>query len=57
MIAKNMPYSATLSALTARKGSAFPAMMPQAVPTARPEQLTGSRRRYSMDSECRAGQW
>ena len=34
MIAKNMPYSATLSALTARKGSAFPAMMPQAVPTA-----------------------
>ena len=34
MIAKNMPYKATLSALTARKGSAFPAMMPQAVPPA-----------------------
>ena len=34
MMAKNMPYRATLSALTARSGSAFPAKMPQAVPPA-----------------------
>ena len=34
MMAKNMPYKATLSALTARRGNAFPAMMPQAVPPA-----------------------
>ena len=36
MIAKNMPYSATLSALTTRSGSALPAIMPSAVPTAHP---------------------
>ena len=34
MIAKNIPYSATLSALTMRSGSALPARMPSAVPPA-----------------------
>ena len=34
MIAKNIPYSATLSALTTRSGSALPAIMPSAVPMA-----------------------
>ena len=32
MIARNMPYSATLKALTARSGSRFPAIIPRAVP-------------------------
>ena len=34
MMAKNIPYSATLRALTARSGRALPARMPRAVPQA-----------------------
>ena len=33
MMARNMPYRATLRALTTRTGSRLPAMMPSAVPT------------------------
>ncbi len=34
MMARNMPYSATLRALTSRPGSRLPMMIPRAVPTA-----------------------
>ena len=33
-MARNIPYKATLKALTRRSGSRFPAMAPRAVPTA-----------------------
>ena len=40
IIARNMPNSATLRALTMRSGKALPAMMPLAVPNAQPGMAT-----------------
>ena len=46
---RNIPYRATLNALTAREGSRFPAMIPSDVPVASKERLSLRPHKYNMD--------